>query len=207
MSVRYKIYQYVPIRNILNLCEKKFKSSNAKQSLNFVIKTKPVHLSLYDWHNLLESNDLFGMHINDKLVYGVKNNYVKLVNYCVCNSANCDFDKGTPLLEAIKNENTEIIDILLKNGAKINKTSSTLIDPISKKNCQLIEYLLAQKANIDVNNGEPLQKAILANDRDMINFLIKKGANINKVNIISIKNQINIVLIEFLIKNGLIYHV
>ncbi len=54
-----------------------------------------------------------------------------------------------------------------------------LIIAANSGNIYAVKLLLDRGANININNGEPLQKAVRNNNLEMVEFLIKNGANIN----------------------------
>ncbi|XP_075215385.1 uncharacterized protein LOC142321274 [Lycorma delicatula] len=95
------------------------------------------------------------------LVYAINNNYtVEIINKLINIGANvnkCDFVGVTPLMYAIKNNSNEIIGGLINAGADVNAVD---------KSCRTIL----------------LYAVIYHNDQDVINLLIKKGADFSKIN-------------------------
>ncbi|ORX49345.1 ankyrin [Piromyces finnis] len=100
------------------------------------------------------------INLNKEIINIIRNNnYEELKKFLEKESINLDFFKNynNPLLFAIKN----------------------------KSSFKIIEYLL--QYNIDINFNEingscPLSEAVINNDKDVFNLLIKNGANINLLN-------------------------
>ncbi|XP_075237918.1 uncharacterized protein LOC142334105 [Lycorma delicatula] len=95
------------------------------------------------------------------LLCAINNNYKveiidKLINF-EADVNNCDFDRVTPLMYAIKNGDFEVISRLIKAEADVNA-----VDMFGRTSlCYAVVYF---------------------NDYDLINLLIKKGANFSEIN-------------------------
>ena len=104
---------------------------------------------------------------------------------------NENLNKPNPLIAAVANGRPSVVDILLKNGANINRIN---------KACN--EYG-------GCNEISPLKQAIMMNWFEMVKYLISNGANLNLVTdgvtplkIAQTISKPNKDIIEFLILNG-----
>jgi len=95
-----------------------------------------------------------------------------------------------PLVQAIwiNNKAKEIIQILLDNGAEINKIQSfanitPLMSSIVAEKEEIIELLLKNKANPDIKSGEyvrtPLHEAVIRENIEIVKLLLKNKADPN----------------------------
>jgi len=94
-------------------------------------------------------------------------------------------DGETPLHNAVKNGNKELIEFLLTQGARINAQDNQGETPLHKAdNTKIIELLLQHKANINAQDNwgnTPLHIAAW-NNLDAVKLLIEQGAAINVPN-------------------------
>ncbi len=125
------------------------------------------------------------------------------------------FSGGTPLILAISEEKTDIMDYLIEKGCMINETDWTKEPPLFKAittdNDTLIKKLIDYGADIEFVSHFGRTPLMYAVDREKYiatKTLIKKGANINASDnfyetplIIAIKRK-NLPIIKLLIKNG-----
>lgn len=74
-----------------------------------------------------------------------------------------------------------IIELLLKHGAEIDKSSSILHPPIESENVALVKYLLEKGANPNVQNGTETTALTFAasecRSKEIIELLLKFGAD------------------------------
>lgn len=101
----------------------------------------------------------------------------------------------TPLLAAIRDENIEVIDVLLKNGADPNFSDKQGWYPLhfatQKQNMEMVKLLVKHGAHIDQQDGKfgktPLSVAISkTKGREFIDYFLELGADItipNKVGV------------------------
>jgi ankyrin repeat protein len=89
----------------------------------------------------------------------------------------------TPLLLAVKNLNTNMVNLLLKSSADPNKVSadsSPVHEAVKRKSAQILEILLNAKGNINLQadfGKTPLHMAIQGNTKDIIDVLLKRNAD------------------------------
>ena len=95
---------------------------------------------------------------------------------------------ASPLMYAVEEQQIPICKLLLKSGANINFRNSKetiLLEAISTKNAELVEYLLSQGAEVDgtppsEKNLTPLTVAASTNQPDMVKLLLDSGALIDR---------------------------
>ena len=140
----------------------------------------------------------------------------KLISLGADKSENCRKGFGeTPLLLAIHEKNTVIVDYLLSIGVSPNETSRTKESALTKAtdtdNNRIINLLIDAGANIEYNgyfDSTPLMSAISNKKYVSVSTLLDRGANVNYKNkydetplIIAIKKD-NFPIIKLLIENG-----
>jgi hypothetical protein len=98
---------------------------------------------------------------------------------------------STPLIESIKSQKNNIIKLLVKNGADVNKGNQKKVTPLMfaimyfPQEIEEVEFLLKNGANIDAvdNDGNtPLCGAVAAGRPGAIKLLLKHGAEVNAPN-------------------------
>ncbi|MEW6732431.1 MAG: ankyrin repeat domain-containing protein [Acidobacteriota bacterium] len=103
------------------------------------------------------------------------------------------FDEGgqTPLVEAVKNRENEVVKYLLDNGADPNlltsKGNSALEQAITSRDSELIKLLVSKGASLvelDNDGDPPLAQALVSSisSERVFDILIKLGANPNGLN-------------------------
>lgn len=87
----------------------------------------------------------------------------------------------TPFIQAMKKNNFEIMDILLANGADINRQNSMGISPlhyaVAHNQNDIVTYLLSHQANPnghDFSGVTPLMLAILKNNTSAVQILLEQ---------------------------------
>jgi ankyrin repeat protein len=88
------------------------------------------------------------------------------------------------------NNNVEGLKILVKNGAKVNLSTSQGINAIQKaaqhNSLDAAKYLIEQKANLNGYNStffNAVSYAALENHLEMLELLVKNGADVNEVSL------------------------
>lgn len=98
-----------------------------------------------------------------------------------------EYSKSTPLIQAIKYKQTDIINYLLENNADINlKEELTGFTPLmaSFHDITITELLIEKGADIEARNVDGINALVYAvslNDEEMVKFLLEKGADANTV--------------------------
>jgi len=90
----------------------------------------------------------------------------------------------SPLLEAVENSNTEIVEILLKNGANVNKRVigrfGTYILDAAEGNRKIYDLLIKSGANLARQRTRlDLQLAVRRKDSKAVEDLLRKGFDVN----------------------------
>ncbi|EFA06802.1 Ankyrin repeat and KH domain-containing protein mask-like Protein [Tribolium castaneum] len=123
-------------------------------------------------------------HGDTPLIKCITKGNLKHAKYLVENGANtCQADRNgyTPLAHAVYNENTEMIELLLKSHARFTLHSG-LFEAIDNCNFKMTKFMLEKGADVNLcgENGEfPLTHAVKKKQSEIVKLLIKKGANIN----------------------------
>lgn len=128
---------------------------------------------------------------------------------------NIILDDISPIMTAINAQNISLVDILIKNGADINKrykTGLTLLHfAIKHDNADLITTLIKAGIRLNCENDDgitPLISAINYNFANIVEILINEGAEVNSYNchgMLPIMYAIHlqsISLVDILIKHG-----
>lgn len=93
------------------------------------------------------------------------------------------------LLKVVHDNNLNIIEFLLKNGADINsydeKFGNPLMSAARNRNINLVKFLINNEANINVktpDNTTPLMQETKYGHEEMVDILLISGADINQKN-------------------------
>lgn len=104
------------------------------------------------------------------------------VNYVLIHKDKEYYDHWTPLKGAIWNPDISIIDYLISKGANVNEG---FIFACQKGDLELTQKFIDVGANIEYvrakDNMDALYYAVFNGDLNVIDFLISKGADINKI--------------------------
>ncbi|MDX1539464.1 M56 family metallopeptidase [Arsukibacterium sp.] len=94
--------------------------------------------------------------------------------------------EGTPLMVAVRYENTEVINVLLKAGADVNASSrgdgNALIIAVQRRNLALAQQLIAAGADVNavvLADETALINASYLGDLAMVQYLVSVGARVN----------------------------
>ncbi len=98
-----------------------------------------------------------------------------------------EYSKSTPLIQAIKYKQTDIINYLLENNADVNlKEELTGFTPLmaSLHDITITELLIEKGADIEAKDDDGINALVYAstyNNEEMVKFLLEKGADANTV--------------------------
>lgn len=130
-----------------------------------------------------------------KLVKAIKAGNPEIVHQIITSDKNCIKEaSGTIILsEAVKENNLEIVRLLIELGAEVNDQDRILYDnetPLaiaaSKGNLEMVKLLVDAGAivNIPLKDPEywtPLMCAVSSDNFDVVKFLIEAGADVNEI--------------------------
>jgi len=133
-----------------------------------------------NWTNAMKQNSLHiaVWHSNTELV-----KFILSLDKVNINSK--DKVGRTPLHYAARNGNLEIVELLIKYGAKVSSSSITNEEPLHeavyKGHLEVAKFLLDKGAKVNSGSyrGYPIHMAIDKGDYDMLVMLIKEGADVN----------------------------
>ena len=97
---------------------------------------------------------------------------------------------GTPMIDAIGNDDDKIVKLLLDNSAAIEMAEKNAGSPLraaAVRGHQPIVRLLIEHG-ADLNKESPLIEALRRGHKDVVKLLVEKGANVNAVQGIYLKD-------------------
>ena len=109
------------------------------------------------------------------------------LNICT-DEDNPDNDIGsTPLMIAARNNHLEVVEYLVKNGAKVNQAKENGSTPLyiaaQEGHLEVVEYLVGQGAKVDQvvqDNWTPLHIAAENGFQEVVEYLVKNGAKVDQ---------------------------
>jgi len=121
-------------------------------------------------------NEVFKVAIEQ---YEVTKN-INVIKYLVEQGIDIHFDNEWALITAIEiNHSLDLVKYLIEQGANI--TSEVLIAAINIENLQTVQYLVEHDTNITTNitanKNDALFRAVLTNNEEIVEYLLKHGAN------------------------------
>jgi len=199
------------IDNGANLDEKNDEGKTAIILASQMGNIEVVELLVKNGANIDEQEEITSHNIarRNALMRAIENNYIKVVELLINNGANLSVSDAlgdTPLMLAIHDNNVEIVKLLLE---KIIKNREKIKD----KN--QIEQYNNKYLNTRNHFGKTaLMLAALQNNIEIMDLLIKSGADINaeggdynKTALIYAAEEGKVAAVEFLIRNGaFLYH-
>jgi hypothetical protein len=181
-----------------------------------------VQLSQYNKtyvSEMYKTNNYVLNNLNDEspLYNAVKNNNIPLVKI-LCDigiDPNLSDKNSLPLIKATEMNLSNIITILINATKDVNikdiNDKTPLINAIINNNIDIINLLIKKRASVDYLN--PLYYAVISNNIDIVQLLIKAGASVNQLNgnqenilyqvLNNNNNNINIDIIKLLIDNNI----
>lgn len=142
---------------------------------------------------------------SDVFMEAVKHNRVEMVELFLERGADSHFENELALREACQRNYTDIIDLLLTKNPNVHADNdSALRSACLQRNVDVIRKLLQRGADPNVADGRCLQLAIIARNIEMIMLLLQYGANPNIRSdiLLSAINAGNPDIVEYLIRNG-----
>ncbi len=136
-----------------------------------------------DIDNLLFISEIVNSkHLGDMpLIKAVKNNHYYLVDFLLQNGADIHAQDNLALIKAIHENNLQMIKLLFSHGINIG---DNLVDPLNvailtESVLPIIEFLVENGADLHYENDIILDSALLMGDLRVIDYLVRKGANVN----------------------------
>ena len=144
--------------------------------------------------------DVLGEYASTPLHYACREGNLEIINLLIKEGANVNsknhYSTIYPLFDVINSMNNQkeyflIIQLLIENGADINKVDSfgntLLYHAIEKENIELIELLIQLDCDINQvsrhDKDSALHYAYFQKNREVISILINNGANQEQLNI------------------------
>ena len=97
------------------------------------------------------------MTVNQQFIIAVRNNDIEKIESLISSGADvdyCDSQFGSPLITCITRQNIDVLAVLLKYGANVNKVNHFNVAPIE----MALKVANASIINLLVNNGACLKK-------------------------------------------------
>lgn len=143
---------------------------------------------------LARGADVSGRGLNP-FYLAVSKGYLAVAEVLLANKADVNAPSGTdafrlrPVQAAARDGRTDLLQMLIQNGADVNVTNSmgetALKFAVANNNISAVKLLLAAKASIDPRdfNGEtPLHAAAARGNVEMVSLLLKSGAAVDATN-------------------------
>lgn len=129
-------------------------------------------------------------HQETALFDAIDKNFTECVNILIENSAEiniCNTNGETPLYLAAQNGNIALAEKLIASGATVNicgvghPQKPTIEKTYGNSNLVAVSMLIPKRDGLHIKDNmiSPLTAAIIAKKPDMVEFLIKKGADVN----------------------------
>ena len=161
------------------------------QVLDYKYGAQPLDRNL-DNLNMDERIKLFSNTLETTLVNASQKGYKKVVIYALEHGADIHYDDDDALTGAVRYGHTDIVKILIANGAKIKSgyqnftitaNSPTTLGVAAKYgHNDIVEILLGAGAEISAKHDQALRMAVHAGQVDTVKLLIAKGANVQAKN-------------------------
>ncbi|UCC96962.1 MAG: ankyrin repeat domain-containing protein, partial [Phycisphaerales bacterium] len=128
-----------------------------------------------------------GREVSRLLPVVIERGYREMVTILVALGADIDVNNGEPLTTAVRCGHNEIVELLISKGADVNAGEEVRVPLYTAAHLgriDIAERLIDAGANINGldtrNQGWPLEAAVDSEDMKMIEFLLSKGADVNK---------------------------
>ena len=158
---------------------------NQEGSTLLMIAASQGNLEIFEY--LLEKGaNIFALNnkMNNCLIEAVKYNHLHIAQRIMLIKNSKELDKSEPLYQACKNNNLNMVKLLIKNGANPNchqiNSKILLIACVRHSSIDIIRYLLQQNAYMDTrsfNNWTPLTFATSEKKTEIVKLLKAYGAS------------------------------
>jgi hypothetical protein len=169
--------------NIYNICRHNFEAISklymkiCKKNLYIVHKELLLTLASYDGYlplvkKICETNPSILEYFD--VDYAVIGNSRSIVEYLCKNGARIDHDN---MIQAIENDNIEIVKILHETGIDITAENNSLIcRAVYYGHFEIVKYLHENGVDITAQNNKLIYEAKKYGYDEIINYLLKNGA-------------------------------
>ena len=95
-------------------------------------------------------------------------------------------DEGyTPLMEASREGHDDLVNLLVSQGADVNRTTEDQQETALTLACaggflDVVKILINHKANVNLGQSTPLMEASQEGHVELVQYLIQHGANVNQ---------------------------
>lgn len=140
---------------------------------------------------------------DETLIIAANRGHLNIIKYLLHRGADVNTRDGKPLEEAAYYRELEVVEYLVKSGAKIN--DKVLQKCIYKKDKWLINYLIRNGANIRIHDDLLLKYAVEEDDLELVKYAIEKGADIHSRNENALLQSIEngyFEMVKYLIEKG-----
>lgn len=164
---RIKLKKYMKINNIVELIQnisnlsldEFFKYSCEYDYLDGI---KLLHKMSFINTSLIQTNLISGAIIN---------NYVDIIEFSIENKL-LSYDMNNFFYESLIFKRTEIINLLIKNGADIHVCNELVLNyAVNEKNVALIKYLIEHGSKINFLNNKEIKQMNILLRKEKINYL------------------------------------
>lgn len=155
-----------------------------------------------------KKKEIVNAYDNLPLILANQGSYYEIMKYLILHGADPNVNNGDILHWNCAHGNLDIVQFLLEHGLmpQLNLRNGLALRLAATKNkTDIVKYLIAKGANINIYNDETLKRYVERGDLEMVKFLLERGANVTEESEIFRaaieKGHLNIV--EYLDKRGL----
>ena len=104
---------------------------------------------------------------------------LEIVIFLTDNKADIHIENDEPLRIAVNKAHTEIVEYLIKKGANVNADKYILSWACETEQVKVVKLV---DNGADFSDGWPLKFACIVGNKEIVNYLIEKGANVQAQN-------------------------